>query len=298
MPKVTQEKVETVMLELRDSLNRCEEDFKLLIEDMDHLKEKMEKEQKVLGHTQSGRAALVELELADEPAYNAVLEIFNTVSSRLLTRDLAQIKYSKKPQAEWRKNILKMGLTQRKLRFLQDVAHVNAELVDYAFEERVKELESPAVSKDEKMVLPLLAIEKMKSIFPKDAVDPSKNGLWRTYYDSGVLKSETNYKAGVLDGSSVFYSETGALVSESIFKAGMLEGERSLYYSPAETGKQPSKYSDQQFSKGLPHGKQLYYYENGNLKTEMEYDHGQLVGEVKLYAPGGKLTRKVRVGAQ
>lgn len=289
MPQVTQERVELLMHELHESLRRCGADLDVLIEELDKLKEKSQLQEKALEHAQSGKAALAELELEEEPAYGAILAIFNTVSSHLINKEVMQIKYDQRLE-EWQKNISRMELTQKKLRFLRETAKANAELIDFAFAEQSNDnLVSTECQSESMKVSPPL---RDRECLPIPAGDVGKEGPWRTYYDSGSVKGISHYKEGVLHGPALFYSESGALLSQEFFSEGELEGE-ALYFYPSEPPSAPQLFSRQHFLQGIPHGKQLYYYENGQLKTSLEYLNGQLIGEGLLYAPNGSLKRKI-----
>jgi len=288
MPEVTQERVEAAIKELRESLSRCCEDFKILIDDTDRLINTMSSEQKVLVNAQSGKAALVEYDLAEEPAYSAVLEIFNTVASRLLNKDLVTIRHSKNYGEEWQKAVLRLELNKKKMSFINEAANVSAGIIDFAFEEREKEIANPKIPVPEKMELPKLSFDEQKVIFAK-GFKTDEQGPLCTYYGSGALKSETHYQKGLLHGLSQFFGESGTLLSKANFKEGNLDGELLQYYLSG------SKYSEQHFKEGLPEGKQTYYYANGQLKTELNYEHGQMVGAVTLYNADGTIKRQIEV---
>ena len=51
-------------------------------------------------------------------------------------------------------------------------------------------------------------------------VEQKKEGLVKEYYDSGVLKSETNYKNGKKDGAEVIYDENGRMEYTSKYVKG------------------------------------------------------------------------------
>ncbi len=288
IPEVTQERVEKTMLELRDSLSRCCEDFKILIDDTERLIQKMSLEQKVFANAQSGKAALVEYDLGEEPAYKAIIEIFNTVASRLLNKDLVYIRQNTNNQEDWQKAILRLELNKKKLGFLYDAAKVNVGIIDFAFEEKDKELAAQKILNLENMELPKLSNEAQKQIFPKSS-DSQKQGPLCSFYDSGGVKSKTHFQEGLLHGLSQYFSESGALLSKANFKAGKLDGELLQYYPSG------AKYSEQFFKEGLPEGKQRYYYKNGQLKTELNYEQGQIVGPATLYEADGSIKRQIQI---
>ena len=56
------------------------------------------------------------------------------------------------------------------------------------------------------------------------------DGLSKTYYPTGELNSESNYKNGKDHGSYKDYYKNGQLESESIYKNGEREGEQKRYF--------------------------------------------------------------------
>lgn len=136
MPQITFDKLLEATEELRDSLKRCVEDFDILSEDAQEMIKKLKKEKKSEGSTQSGRAALFETELAEEPGYKYVLDVFNAVLSRIMSRDLMLLRTRKKPLAEWQKNIKKLELNLKRFTFLKEVAQVNIKLIQMALDEK------------------------------------------------------------------------------------------------------------------------------------------------------------------
>lgn len=135
IPHVTVEKTDEAMHELRKSLTRCVDSFKALVEENNKIIQKIEQEQETLSHFQSGRAALIETDLAEEPGYKYVCDIFNAVYMRVLGRKLHMLRPTGR-KTDWKRQIKRILLNNKRLGFLQDVAQVNAELIDYAFKQR------------------------------------------------------------------------------------------------------------------------------------------------------------------
>jgi antitoxin component YwqK of YwqJK toxin-antitoxin module len=288
-PQITTEKVAALMQELRDSLKRCCSDFEVLSTDLERIKKKTAEEQKPFPHAQSGQAALVELELAEEPAWTAILEIFHIVWARLQNKDLVEINRGKSYPEEWQKSIKRMELSQRRLQFLKDVATANIELIDYARTEREHEQEEESKNLEaplEQMELIQIENKALTDIAWKNN-DTMKQGPWRLYYDSGALKSEANFEAGKLHGPSKFFAEGGTLLASSNFDRGIEKGEAFFYYPSG------ALYSRLHYIAGLLEGIQHYYYETGEPRTILEYRAGKLVGEAFLYEPIGKLKRHI-----
>jgi len=287
MPHVTLPKVVKLMLDLRASLQRCVEDFDILLEENASMRGKK-------GILQSGRAALVETELAEEPAYQYVLEIFNQVQVRLYNRNLQELKNA----TEKKRLGLKWDLNDKRFTFLRDVARVNVGLIDLALEQKpVKRKKYKGALPDatlpefkipdfKPVTLPKLPMEGQKlpsghmvnvlKQYGKPAeetrllLDGVLDGQCLLHYPDGKIKAEMFYKQGVLHGPSTYFSAKGAVLAKSFYVDGKLEGTSKWYYL---TG---AVYAIQRFRKGLLHGKQEYYYADGKPKTLLEYHDGVL----------------------
>lgn len=125
LTQISKKKVIEVVTELRDSLKRCSNDLDILLYENEQLK-KIMAENGDTDHLQTSKAMLIEIELSEEPAFQAVLQIFNDVCSRLLERELI----SSKNQNEREKALLKLKLNTKKFQFLKNVCQVNIELID------------------------------------------------------------------------------------------------------------------------------------------------------------------------
>lgn len=132
MPQVTALSVRTAMEELQQSLRNCIQNIEILIEDASAMIAKIEKEKNLPSIAQSGRAALAETDLADEPAYKYILEIFNEVYSRMLNHEVRLAK-KQRNEVEKKRDLLQLSL--KKLIFIKDVAIANLELIKMAFAE-------------------------------------------------------------------------------------------------------------------------------------------------------------------
>jgi len=133
---ISQTQVFDELLEFRDSLRRSIEHIDVLVEDAKRLSALAEESSQVPESTQSGLAALAEIELSEEAGYEYLLDLFNNIYSRVLNKELHRIK-SEEP---WKQVVLKCALNSERLQFLREVAEVNIKIIDYAIDERKKEL--------------------------------------------------------------------------------------------------------------------------------------------------------------
>lgn len=86
---------------------------------------------------------------------------------------------------------------------------------------------------------------QLKSVGTRDG-DSKKTGEWRTYFESGKLKSIIQYQNGVEHGKWITYFESGNISSEG------------------------------QFTNGTKSGKWNYYYPSGKLKSRTNYATGEI----------------------
>lgn len=131
LSQVTKQGLIEATEEMKNSLNRCKTSLEILYQETEQTAEKIKKEKRLPQTLQSGRAALCEIEMAEEPGYRYVLDMFNVVFTRVLTRDLQRINAAKNAP-EWRKVLKRLNLNMKRLRFLQDVAVVNIQLIEEA----------------------------------------------------------------------------------------------------------------------------------------------------------------------
>lgn len=283
---ITHEQVVEAMQDLKESLNHCRDRLQILQEETHKASEKLKNGPSSTPRVQSGLAALAEIELGDEPGYKAILSIFNDVYNSLLIPDVQQIKYSE--ISDEQKQIARNNLVLKRLQFLDNVAKVNTDIMDFAFESYAKDMEQS----DEPPVIEKASSYKSKVI--EEPVLEWKNSekkeedVVTLYYSSGALKGETNYENGLLHGVSIFYNENGKFLAKTFFNEGKPDGECLYYYYTGAT------YCKQYFSNGLLDGEQVYYYENGQIKTILNYKDGSLVGTAILYNTDGNTKRMVQ----
>lgn len=129
MPQISYEKIVEYMEQFSASLERCEEYLTALLEESEIVKDRLrkaKKSDKVM--LQTGRAALCETELAEEPGYMYILEVLNLTISLVLTRELLAVENNKR-LSENKRNLRKIEINDKKLKFLKDAAHFNNEII-------------------------------------------------------------------------------------------------------------------------------------------------------------------------
>lgn len=132
---ITEERIQALLDELRESLTRSQEYLETLIEEAEKLIKQIDQEQQMPRTFQSGLAALAETELAEEVAYRYILNSFNVVYSKVLNRELREIIWSQKGAVpDWKVVLQRLMLNNKKLSFLRDVTRANIALIDFSME--------------------------------------------------------------------------------------------------------------------------------------------------------------------
>ncbi len=110
-------------------------------------------------------------------------------------------------------------------------------------------------------------------------------GVWEFYYETGILKTRAQVKAGNgNDGYYEYFYESGEKSMEGFVKGQQQSGLWKFYY---ENGglKEEGNFTD-----GLRHGSWKGYFEDGQLSCTTSYSHGD--GERKTFYPSGELQAK------
>ena len=128
--------------------------------------------------------------------------------------------------------------------------------------------------------------EFVQFYYPNDQVssegtmrDGKPDGYWRTYYVTGVSKSEgkrTNY---LLDSTWKFYNQAGELVQQISYSIGEKSGFsiRFRYDNPLNPG-QATFVSRELYVNGKKEGNSYYYHPTGELKQIVFYQDGRKYG--------------------
>ena len=120
-------------------------------------------------------------------------------------------------------------------------------------------------------------------------VNNRKSGIWKTYYPSGVLKSEITYVNNRPNGYAKIYYKNGKLSEEGIWKGTKWVGKYNYYY---ENGKKAYEWSFN--DNGKRSGVQKYYYESGKIRIEGDWQDGKENGVIKeYYEKGGVKSEKL-----
>lgn len=117
------------------------------------------------------------------------------------------------------------------------------------------------------------------------------NGIWRTYYPSGNLKSTVNYKDGKVDGEAFFFYDDGkeTKMAELTYDEDLIDG---VYLEFHNNGAQKAMLN---YDEGVLNGEAEFYYKTGRTKIKGKYKKGHKKGKWYFYDEKGKLINKERM---
>lgn len=287
---IQDEKIEQLIKELKDSLDRC-----LWI--YTEMQEKIIEE---LNSDFDDSSFLSKLKV--EVAYQNILNSFDTFFQEMIDEQLKKIEHDifdlqgkKKKRNE---------LVAKKYVFLKNTASINSTLIQMVLKERKEiklgttpqsaEIYKSAIIGNEEysFVDGNLSISDPElEIFIKDTCCHypfiEGNGKDVLLYPSGNIKLEQYFKNCLLNGPVTFYSDEGNILARSWFLKGKRQGKSLFYYLSGKT------HSILRYKDGLLNGVQEYFYPNGILKSRLGFIQGQLDGEVHLYYPNGDRKREL-----
>lgn len=113
-------------------------------------------------------------------------------------------------------------------------------------------------------------------------IDNKREGIWKKYYPTGVLKSEITYFNNYPKGAYKVYYPNGQLEEESIWMYNKNKGSFRRYH---ENGKIAQEFNFGE--NGKRNGVQKYYYPNGKPQMTVEVKNGVANGLLVRYNPDG-----------
>ncbi len=119
-------------------------------------------------------------------------------------------------------------------------------------------------------------------------LDGKPEGIWRSYYSSGNIKSAVNYKNGQVNGTATFYYDNNNHIirSEIDFNNDLIDGLYKEFYSNGNIK------ASIEFKDGKRWGELFYYYRNTHVKTEGQFKKGKQTGKWRYYSKSGELINK------
>lgn len=144
-----------------------------------------------------------------------------------------------------------------------------------------------------KIVLVILGLLFVASCENGEQPSNDDDGVQRSYWDNGKLKSELRYVDGKLDGSFKQWYDNGQVFQDGQYANGMMDGSWLIFYPNGQlaakaqyekgTGKQIC-YNDEgciimevNYVDNLKHGKEIHYALDGSILQVVEYEYGKKV---------------------
>ena len=225
MPGVTERKVSKLMKDLHESFKRCATYFDSLIEEAKRTAQTGEAHQ-------SGQAALAEIELADEPAYQYGIDIFNQVQARLHNRELHELKNLNEKERQKKKGEINV----KRLSFLKNLAKVNLEIMDEALKLNKEEKRIKIKQQKKKLNQDLPESPKKDFSFVMLPKKPAEGDIVDGKYIVTMLRKygeppeeiKMEYR-GELEGQCLLYYPEGKLKQELFYRKGQLHGPATFY---------------------------------------------------------------------
>ena len=124
---------------------------------------------------------------------------------------------------------------------------------------------------------------KLKSNYNRGKLD----GKYISYFINKNINQETYYKDGLINGQRKTYWLNGSIKELSELKLGALKGECIFYYSNSQPRK---KILFDEY--GNRDGVWLDYFQNGNIKSKIEYKSGVIISPMLKYDVNGNLLKE------
>jgi len=105
----------------------------------------------------------------------------------------------------------------------------------------------------------------------------------KEYYQSGIVKSESEFLGEKKNGISKNYYKNGDLEWTAEYFNGKMQGNYNEYYPSGIIKIEASFYNDKQ------NGMLIDYFENGKIKSKKSFKAGNIDGFSLFYFPSGKL---------
>lgn len=121
-------------------------------------------------------------------------------------------------------------------------------------------------------------------------LDNKRNGVWKKYYPTGVLRSEIHYENNHPRGLYTTYYDNGSIEETGDWQGNRNVGSFKRYHRNGSLS-QDFTFNPQ----GKRDGEQRYYYPNGELQMTVEVENGTAHGMLKNYDIEGKIKSEKRL---
>ena len=116
--------------------------------------------------------------------------------------------------------------------------------------------------------------------------DGEPNGAYALRSADGQLRVAGAFAKGRRTGTFLFWSERGARVAVVPYDTDRKAGTIALWYPPPASGADAPRKSEAAYVDNALHGEKRSWFPSGQPRTELRYEHGELV-EARAWAAGG-----------
>ncbi|MBN1981298.1 MAG: toxin-antitoxin system YwqK family antitoxin [Chitinivibrionales bacterium] len=137
----------------------------------------------------------------------------------------------------------------------------------------------------------VISILSFTALMVVSCSQPSLKSEIAEKYSNGSKKKEVYFYKSVTDPRRVIYydSITGKVKSDQFMLNGKPDSTTTIYYGNGQKYKEITYIQDKKTRKEMIHGKEMKWYENGQVEFETNYDHGTPVGtSVSYFSDGTK----------
>lgn len=113
------------------------------------------------------------------------------------------------------------------------------------------------------------------------------DGLWKIYFRTGQIQGEQTYSKGKKNGKGIAYFKNGNLNVVANYVDGAYDGSYQDFYEHGQVKQEGWFQQDQRQQQWIS------YHANGEVESDMYYVNNELSGEYIDYHSDGKMTRKL-----
>lgn len=127
MPNVTRERILGLIEEMRGSLEKCVGLCEDLIKEIEVTKKKLERRERLEQNLQTGKAALYEVELTEEIAYQYILETIGMACTKIMEREYYQVTFDKSLTSDLQRDLKRLEINKKKMMFMKQASLMTLE---------------------------------------------------------------------------------------------------------------------------------------------------------------------------
>jgi len=127
--------------------------------------------------------------------------------------------------------------------------------------------------------------------------DGEANGAFTLRTTEGRLLVSGAFARGQGTGTFVFWSDRGARVAVVPYENGRKTGTVAVWYRPPSVSAEAPRKSEAAYVDGRMHGEKRSWYQNGEHRTWLRYENGELV-EARAWSAAGSSLSEAAARAQ